>query len=115
MSLNPNGLIFGVTATGTGLMCTNFNTNPDSDEATAKDENGVTKAVEFYDDREEISFDGYLKTGYTIPKKGDPITLSGNKYVIRRVNHTQTNTDFQKVSITCIRWISGGIPSSTPP
>jgi len=112
MALNPGGLIFGVTATGTGLMCTNFSTNHAADEATAKDESGITKAVEVYDKREEVSFDGYIKTGYTIPSVGDEITLGGIAYVIRTIAHTQTNTDFQKCSITCVRWVDGGIPAS---
>lgn len=93
-------------------MCTNISVNHAADEATAKDESGVTKAVTIYDKREEISFTGYLKTGYIMPSVGDQITLGGVAYVIRTIAHEQTNADYQKCSITCVRWVAGGIPAT---
>lgn len=95
--------------------------NTSQENAEAKDEQGKTIEMRSFSQTTELSVEALVTSGKTPPKAGEKVTVGAAKgelagdYLCTSSNVTQSNTDYQKVSVTLQRKDSAAIvPSVTP-
>ena len=95
--------------------------NTSQENAEAKDEQGKTIEMRSFSQTTELSVEALVTSGKTPPKAGEKVTVSAangelaGDYLCTSSNVTQSNTDYQKVSVTLQRKDSAAIvPSVTP-
>ena len=112
---------FGVsagTAAGTFGLAQSVNDNDDAQIAEVKDEDGHTAGINVYDETKEISLDIVFDTTKTAPGIGDTLALTpigGSatvNFTVTKVGKTQSNNDFQKLSVTAKRWVNNSLPAA---
>ena len=80
--------------------------NTSQENAEARDEQGKVIELRSYSQSDELSIEALITSGKTPPKAGEKVTISAEKgdlagdYLCTSSNVTQSNTDYQKVSIT---------------
>lgn len=95
--------------------------NTSQENAEARDEQGKVIELRSYSQSDELSIEALITSGKTPPKAGEKVTISAGKgnlagdYLCTSSNVTQSNTDYQKVSITLQKKDSAAIvPASSP-
>ena len=95
--------------------------NTSQENAEARDEQGKVIELRSYSQSDELSIEALITSGKTPPKAGEKFTISAEKgnlagdYLCTSSNVTQSNTDYQKVSITLQKKDSAAIvPASSP-
>lgn len=95
--------------------------NTSQENAEARDEQGKVIELRSYSQSDELSIEALITSGKTPPKAGEKVTISAEKgnlagdYLCTSSNVTQSNTDYQKVSITLQKKDSAAIvPASSP-
>lgn len=95
--------------------------NTSQENAEARDEQGKVIELRSYSQSDELSIEALITSGKTPPKAGEKVTISAEKgnlagdYLCTGSNVTQSNTDYQKVSITLQKKDSAAIvPASSP-
>ena len=95
--------------------------NTSQENAEARDEQGKVIELRSYSQSDELSIEALITSGKTPPKAGEKVTISAEKgdlagdYLCTSSNVTQSNTDYQKVSITLTKADSAAIvPASSP-
>ena len=95
--------------------------NTSQENAEARDEQGKVIELRSYSQSDELSIEALITSGNTPPKAGEKVTISAEKgnlagdYLCTSSNVTQSNTDYQKVSITLQKKDSAAIvPASSP-
>lgn len=95
--------------------------NTSQENAEAKDEQGKTIEMRSFSQTTELSVEALVTSGKTPPKAGEKVTVGAanrelaGDYLCTSSNVTQSNTDYQKVSVTLQRKDSAAIvPSVTP-
>ena len=95
--------------------------NTSQENAEARDEQGKVIELRSYSQSDELSIEALITSGKTPPKAGEKVTISAQKgnlagdYLCTSSNVTQSNTDYQKVSITLQKKDSAAIvPASSP-
>ena len=95
--------------------------NTSQENAEAKDEQGKTIEMRSFSQTTELSVEALVASGKTPPKAGEKVTVGAangelaGDYLCTSSNVTQSNTDYQKVSVTLQRKDSAAIvPSVTP-
>lgn len=99
----------------------NCGVNTSQENAEARDEQGKVIELRSYSQSDELSIEALITSGKTPPKAGEKVTISAEKgnlagdYLCTSSNVTQSNTDYQKVSITLQKKDSAAIvPASSP-
>lgn len=94
--------------------------NTSQENAEARDEQGKVIELRSYSQSDELSIEALITSGKTPPKAGEKVTISAEKgdlagdYLCTSSNVTQSNTDYQKVSITLQKKDSAAIvPASS--
>ena len=94
--------------------------NTSQENAEARDEQGKVIELRSYSQSDELSIEALITSGKTPPKAGEKVTISAEKgnlagdYLCTSSNVTQSNTDYQKVSITLTKADSAAIvPASS--
>lgn len=95
--------------------------NTSQENAEARDEQGKVIELRSYSQSDELSIEALITSGKTPPKAGEKVTIRAEKgnlagdYLCTSSNVTQSNTDYQKVSITLQKKDSAAIvPASSP-
>ena len=95
--------------------------NTSQENAEARDEQGKVIELRSYSQSDELSIEALITSGKTPPKAGEKVTITAEKgnlagdYLCTSSNVTQSNTDYQKVSITLQKKDSAAIvPASSP-
>lgn len=95
--------------------------NTSQENAEARDEQGKVIELRSYSQSDELSIEALITSGKTPPKAGEKVTISAENgdlagdYLCTSSNVTQSNTDYQKVSITLQKKDSAAIvPASSP-
>ena len=95
--------------------------NTSQENAEARDEQGKVIELRSFSQSDELSIEALITSGKTPPKAGEKVTISAEKgnlagdYLCTSSNVTQSNTDYQKVSITLQKKDSAAIvPASSP-
>ena len=95
--------------------------NTSQENAEARDEQGKVIELRSYSQSDERSIEALITSGKKPPKAGEKVTISAEKgnlagdYLCTSSNVTQSNTDYQKVSITLQKKDSAAIvPASSP-
>ena len=95
--------------------------NTSQENAEARDEQGKVIELRSYSQSDELSIEALITSGKTPPKAGEKVTISAEKgnlagdYLCTSSKVTQSNTDYQKVSITLQKKDSAAIvPASSP-
>lgn len=94
--------LFGITTTlsglGDGIIANSLTFNDTVETARAQDEKGKVLDIAAFTASKEVTIDGlFTATGVNA---GDQITLGDRDYLIASVNKTESNTDFQRASVT---------------
>lgn len=99
----------------TDFLMQNFSKNSTGDVAEARDENGDVAAVTTYNEREEVSFDAVFSSTATLPTVGASITLGTDtaKYLVTSVSKSESNTDYQRVSVSATHYTANNIPAAS--
>lgn len=86
--------------------------NNQAQEALALRNDGEPVVAHYYQKVSEMSFEVILPDGdSSIPEIGDVFTYEGVKYYVSGVTMSQTNTDFNRYSLTCKRFITTNLPA----
>lgn len=101
------------TAYGTGFLMQSVGLDPQKDKETARDNLGNTAAVDYYDEREVLTFTAITADEATLPKPGDTITYDGHDYLVDSAPKSRSNTGYPSVSVTATRYITNGIPAQS--
>lgn len=103
---------FGITESGgTDFLMQSFSKNSQADQAEARDGSGDVAAVEFYNERDEVSFEAVIPSGATIPTVGSTITIDSTNYYVTSAQVTKSNTDYTRMSITAMRYTANSLPT----
>ena len=109
-------LSFGV-GTISGMVAQSKTTSSGGELREYRDEDGNVFSVYLFDDHEQVSFEGLLKSSdaATLKKKGATITIDSVTYYISEYQVQFTNNDVSKVSGSARTYpdISGGSGSNT--
>lgn len=94
--------LFGITTTlsglGDGIIANSLTFNDTVETARAQDEKGMTLDIAAFTMAKEVTIDGlFTSAGAEV---GTKITLGDRDYLISTINKTESNTDFQRASIT---------------
>jgi hypothetical protein len=105
---------FGVvTAPGSYGYIQSFASTQTEEIGEARDANGDVAAYNQYNEQEEISFE-YVYSG-TAPAIGATLTITvegaSRKYIVTQRGLTESNTDYQRMSITAKRYIANTLPA----
>lgn len=83
-----------------------------ANEAQALDNQGEPAAVKFYGKQTERQFEVIIPADESsFPEIGDVFTYENEKYYVSSVNVTRTNTDFERYSLGCKRYVTAGLPA----
>lgn len=86
--------------------------NNQAQEALALNEVGEPVVAHYYQKISEMTFEVIIpESESTFPEIGDIFTYEGLKYYVANVTLAQTNTDFNKYTLTCKRFTSAGLPA----
>ena len=86
--------------------------NNQAQEALALDEVGEPVVAHYYQKISEMTFEVIIpESESSFPEIGDIFTYDGKKYYVSAVTISETNTDFNKYSLTCKRFTSAGLPA----
>lgn len=85
--------------------------NNQAQEALALDNSGEPKAIAFYQKVLEMSFTVIIPDSESsFPEIGDIFTYDGKSYYVSGVQRSETNTDFNRYTLTCKRFTSANMP-----
>lgn len=90
--------------------------NNQAQEALALNNVGEPVVAHYYQKVSEMTFEVILpqeESDSSIPQIGDIFTYDGKSYYVSAVSLSETNTDFNRYSISCKRFISAGLPSNS--
>jgi hypothetical protein len=86
--------------------------NNQAQEALALNNVGEPQAVAYFQKIQEMSFEVIIpEDESSFPEIGDIFTFDGLKYYVAAVSITENNTDFNRYSLTCKRFITAGLPA----
>lgn len=104
MAKKCNGFMFGSTAIfGVTVESQSSDTGPQY-AAQAKNEEGVTKAVQLGKQTGTASISGYKKTAADPPGLETPFDLDGRTFFPDKISIQKSSTDFQKIDISAKFW-----------
>lgn len=98
--MSENNLVFGVTSSGTWGVFQSATHNDSAEIAEARGADGAVIEMKAYSVANEKQFEALLDSTATLPKIGESLTVGSWQGLITSVSLTETNTDFQKISIT---------------
>lgn len=86
--------------------------NNQAEEALALDESGEPVVAHYFRKISEMSFTVIIpESESAFPEIGDIFTYETVKYYVSGVSLEQTNTDYNKYTLTCKRFTSAGLPA----
>ncbi len=92
-------LSFGVTSTGGYGVLQSVNTTSSAEIADARNAVGKVTDQHAYSKTNEVSAEA-LFTGETLAEAGAELTVGGLAGLITNISKSESNTDFQRVSVT---------------
>ena len=105
---------FGVLTDGlTYGLIQNFTTTQSNEMGEARDENGDVAAFNPYNETEEFTAEWVSDTAVSSPAVSANITIGGETYTLTSVVETESNTEYKRLSLTGMRWITNSLPAST--
>jgi hypothetical protein len=112
MAKTCGGFMFGSTPIfGVVVESQSAETGPQY-AAQAKDEDGVTVAVQLGKQTGTASISGYKNTGAALPDMDTAFDLDGRKFFPDKVSVQKSSTEFQKVDISAKFW--EGVETTCP-
>lgn len=85
--------------------------NNQAQEALALRNDGEPVVAHYYQKISELAFEVIVPEGdSTFPEIGDVFTYEGVSYYVAGISKTETNTDFNRFSLTCKRFITTELP-----
>lgn len=83
-----------------------------AEEALALDEVGEPVVAHYFRKIQEMTFEVIIpENESSFPEVGDIFTYETVKYYVSNVALSQTNSDFNKYTLTCKRFTSAGLPA----
>lgn len=86
--------------------------NNQAQEALALNNVGEPEVAHYYQKIQEMTFEVIIpEDESSFPEIGDVFTYENQKYYVAAVSITENNTDFNRYSLTCKRFITAGLPA----
>ena len=106
-------LTFGVSST-TGLTGPeqSFSTSTEADIDHGLDENGDTVAYNSRNESTVVSYEVLLDSTDTLTATGSTESIGGSNYIVESSEKTESNTDFQRGSITARKFETNTVPGA---
>lgn len=92
----------------------NASKSTSAQEALALDKDGEPKVAHYYQKVQEMSFEVIIPDGTSesdIPAVGSVFSYGGKYWYVSASTLSETNTDFQRYSLTCKRFVSANLPT----
>ncbi len=112
----------GVLTTGAGTnvgYVQSIDFNEDGEEVLIKNETGITKVEDLYDEVFTITVAAKFDRAQTIPARGDTIALAAcpktkynTNYTVVSTDVNETHTDIGSVTLNLRRFTDGNLPTS---
>lgn len=110
----------GILTTGAGtygyVQSIEFNEN--SETLEIKNETGITKVVQRFDKKFEVTVNAKWDRANTLPAIGDEVTLSAtpkteydSKYEIASISVSEANQDVATLTLNLVRYADGDVPA----
>jgi len=105
-------LTFGVSS-GSGLTGPeqSFTTSTEADIDYGLDENGDTVAYNSRNESEMVEFEVLLDNADALDATGGTIAVGGSTYIVESSEKSESNTDYQRGSISARRFITNTVPA----
>ena len=87
--------------------------NHTAQEALALNAQGEPVDAHYYQKTEELTLEAIIPDGATPPTVGGTFALDGTVYYCTGFTHTESNTDYNKYSINCKRFVTTGLPEES--